>query len=402
MSRTVLAPEGYTLGDGSSAATVASARWGRSRWMVTVLGLVLVLVVGLALTRPQTSSTPLSISNPGADGAQAVAQILRHQGVTVEETGTLADAYRLLDGAGTLVIASYTFLSDDQVASIADHPGDIVWIAPDSNTLDAISPQLFAAVPTVQEQSMPASCDAPAAVAAKSLTGVAPRLQLSSGADGATGCFTDGSGYAYVMLTRDGARPVHVLADASIVDNAGLATDGAAALALHTMGHADHVVWYMGGELDDTVLGPDQTGSTYFTPRTPPWLVAGGVAALLTALVSAAWQGRRMGRLVTEPLPVIVRASEATRGRGRLYQRGRARGHALAALRAGATARIASRLALARSAPRGAVVAAIATHTGRDAAEIDTLLYGPPPTDDKTMLDLLARLDSLEDEVHRS
>lgn len=399
MSRTVAAPDGFLLGDGSTAAVVSSARWNRSRWLVTVMGLVLVLLVTVTLARPATSSTPLSISNPGPTGARALAEVLRDQGVSVEEVDTLADAYRRLDGGGTLVIASYVFLEDRQVASIADHAGDIVWIDPDANTLDAIDPGL-SAEPATGEGTLLADCDAPAAVAAGSLTGVAASIYADS--PRAVPCFTDGYGSAYVMLERDGARPVHVLADADVVSNAGLATDGAAALALWTTGHAEHVVWYMGGELDDTVFGADQAGSTYFTPRTPPWLAAGGVAAAITALVAAAWQGRRMGRLVTEPLPVIVRASEATRGRGRLYERGRARGHALAALRAGAAARMASRLSLPRTAPRGALVSAIAAHTERDDAEIDLLLYGPPPADDHDMLDLLARLDSLEDEVHRS
>lgn len=400
MTRTVVAPDGYLLGDGSTAAAVGSARWGRSRWLVTVMGLVLVLLVTVTLARPATSSTPLSISNPGPTGARALAEILRDQGVRVEEVTTLAEAYRQLDGGGTLVIASYVFLEDHQVSSIADHAGDIVWIDPDANTLDAIDPGLSAEPATGGAGSLVAGCDAPAAIASGSLTGVDATLHAD--AEHAVSCFTDGYGSAYVMLERDDARPVHVLADAGIVSNAGLATDGAAALALWTTGHAEHVVWYMGGELDDTVFGEDQAGSTYFTPRTPPWLVAGGVAAAITALVAAAWQGRRMGRLVTEPLPVIVRASEATRGRGRLYERGRARGHALAALRAGAAARMAGRLSLPRSAPRGALVSAIAAHTDRDGAEIDLLLYGPPPADDHDMLDLLARLDSLEDEVHRA
>ena len=70
MSRTVAAPDGFLLGDGSAAAVVGSARWNRSRWLVTVMGLVLVLLVTVTLARPATSSTPLSISNPGPTANQ--------------------------------------------------------------------------------------------------------------------------------------------------------------------------------------------------------------------------------------------------------------------------------------------------------------------------------------------
>ena len=63
------------------------------------------------------------------------------------------------------------------------------------------------------------------------------------------------------------------------------------------------------------------------------------------------WRGRRFGPLAVEPLPVVVRASEATRGRARLYRRARAYGRATAALRA-ASAR-AHRLPAGRAALHG-------------------------------------------------
>ena len=40
------------------------------------------------------------------------------------------------------------------------------------------------------------------------------------------------------------------------------------------------------------------------------------------------WRGRRLGPLVVEPLPVVVKAVESTQGRGRLYRRVRDRAHA--------------------------------------------------------------------------
>ncbi|WP_217991162.1 hypothetical protein [Mobilicoccus massiliensis] len=41
----------------------------------------------------------------------------------------------------------------------------------------------------------------------------------------------------------------------------------------------------------------------------------------LTLLALALWRGRRLGPLVTEPLPVAVPADETTRARARLYRR---------------------------------------------------------------------------------
>src|SRR4029079_9085813 len=92
----------------------------------------------------------------------------------------------------------------------------------------------------------------------------------------------------------------------------------------------------------------------------PPVVPILALQRLLVVVVTAIWRGRRLGRLVTEKLPVVVRAGETTRGRGRLYRRGRSHGHAAAALRAGTAARSAARLGLPRSAGAPVVVDAIA------------------------------------------
>ncbi len=123
---------------------------------------------------------------------------------------------------------------------------------------------------------------------------------------------------------------------------------------------------------------------------------------LLVAVVAALWRGRRLGRLVTEQLPVVVRAGETTRGRGRLYRRARSYGHAAAALRAGTAARSAARLGLPRSAPAPAVIDAVARAASRAPQDVEALLYGPPPTDDRGLARLARDLDHLESEVHRT
>src|SRR4029079_16437584 len=120
----------------------------------------------------------------------------------------------------------------------------------------------------------------------------------------------------------------------------------------------------------------------------PPVVPILALQRLLVVVVAALWRGRRLGRLVTERLPVVVRAGETTRGRGRLYRRGRSYGHAAAALRAGTAARSAARLGLPGWAPAPLVAAAAARATSRRPADVEALLYGPPPTDDRGLADL--------------
>ena len=66
------------------------------------------------------------------------------------------------------------------------------------------------------------------------------------------------------------------------------------------------------------------------------------ILLLLVFLAAAFWRGRRLGPLVVENLPVVVRASETMEGRARLYQKSSARLHALDALRIGAIQRLAT------------------------------------------------------------
>ena len=403
MTTTVTAPEGFTLGDGTTATQVARDRWRRWRWFIGVSALVLLGVTILALAEPPSSTRDLSIENHRPNGARATAEILRERGITVREVATLREAYVALAGGGTLVIANYEFFTDEQIDTIQSHDGALVWVDPDANELQELGPELSRAV-APQDNTVFAHCDVPAAVQAESLTDVRGRLALATPTDGATVCFSNDDGFsgATVHLERPGQAREHIVADRAIFSNAALATDGNAALTFTLVGSHENLVWYVGDLADETLFSVDQGGASYFAPTTPGWLTPMVVALAITGFVAAFWRGRRMGALIAEPLPVIVRASEATRGRARLYRRGEARGHASAAMRAAAAGRMAARLGVPRSAEPPAVVAAITAATGRDAPAIQQALYGPAPSTDDQMLDLVALLDALESEVAQS
>jgi len=120
-----------------------------------------------------------------------------------------------------------------------------------------------------------------------------------------------------------------------------------------------------------------------------------GIVVLMLAL----WRMRRLGPLVTEPLPVVVRACETVEGHGRLYRSRRARDRASAGLRDAALGRIVSRLGLPRAATDDATCQELASRTGRDAREIRAILFGAVPGDDAALVKLAADLDALEGQV---
>ena len=107
-----------------------------------------------------------------------------------------------------------------------------------------------------------------------------------------------------------------------------------------------------------------------------------------------------------EPLPVVVRAAEATEGRARLLRKSRGRDRAALRLREGCIRRLGPLVGLPRGATPDALVDAVSARTQRSAPEVHGLLYGAfpgqAPPDDASLVRLADGLDELEREVRRS
>ncbi len=385
------------VGDGTTAAQRARGRWRRWRWPAAVALLALLLALAAALPEPQRSTVRLAPDNAEDNGARAVAEILGRQGVDVTYVRRTADALAAARQGGTLLVAGTALLTVEGIEALAGTTNDLVLLDPDAAVLAAVTESAELAGVAGPETERAASCPDPDATAAGTVrTGAAGFRALT---DAATVCFPGEDGDVGALLVVEEERRVTALSDSSLLTNARLTEDGNAALALRLLGREDRLVWYV-PSFDDLSADSGAAGPG-LGDLLPPWAGVVALQALLVAVVTAVWRGRRLGRLVTEPLPVTVRAAETTRGRGRLYRRSRAYGHAAAALRAGTASRSAARLGLPRSVGAPALVDALAHATGRATDEVAALLYGPPPTDDTALTGLARRLDELESEVHR-
>ncbi|MBO9555520.1 DUF4350 domain-containing protein [Cellulomonas sp.] len=383
------------VGDGTSARTRASARWRRSRAPLAILGLLLLVGLLATLPEPRTSTTAVAPDNPGPTGARAAAQILGGQGVDVRYVRRVADAVGQAAPGSTLLVVGGLFLDDEQLDALDGTGADLVLVG-NADIVERLSDGLVVGGVDSGSAVREARCDDPDATAAGTAT-VSGALRAT--APGPTVCFAsdDPESGAYVVV--DGERPLTALTDTAPLTNAHLAEEGNAALVLRMLGKHERLVWFV-PSLDDMSTGGGGS-SPALGDLVPPRVRLVGLMLVLVVLVTALWRGRRLGRLVTEPLPVVVRAGETTRGRGRLYRRSRAHGHAAAALRAGAASRCATRLGLPRSAGAVPLVDAVARATGRDPRSVEHLLYGPPPRDDAGLARLALDLDHLESEVHR-
>jgi hypothetical protein len=247
----------------------------------------------------------------------------------------------------------------------------------------------FAPELTIAEGALPDSrepdCELPEAERAGSA-----RLggEYTGGAAAST-CY----GGALVVTTLDDGQRLVVLGTSDPLTNRYLDDDGNAALVLGLLGRHADLIWYR------PISETEDAEATPLSELLPDWVAPVAWQLFVAALLAAWWRGRRLGRVVTEPLPVIVRAAETTEGRARLYRSGRARGHAAATLREAAAVRLRQRLGLPVDAGVTALSEAVATRTGRRTEQVATLLGGPEPPDDAALVRLADELDSLEMEV---
>lgn len=379
-----------------------------ARWMVGAIVLLLALVVLAFATRSDLDTVPMSTHNATPTGTRALAQVARAQGVDVRQISRLSSARILSPETTTLVLTSASQLSDAQARSVLDYPGPIVLIGESLSLTAAIDPGM--AVGQGEPGTRAASCAQPDASAARAIASDGP---IVTGAPSSlTDCFPAADGATMIAQYRLHGAPVVVLADPGIVTNAGIEREGNAALALRLVGGTEHAVWYVGSPDDaSTLTWIDTDHPAQHRPSAEPQTTADifppGTGYVVYALALALgfvawWRGRRFGPLVREPLPVVIRAIEATRGRARLYRSAGASARAVASLRASAAVRMGARLGVPRTSTPEALVGAIARASGRDATEVTQLLYGPAPANEKAMMRLVELIDMLESEVHRS
>lgn len=143
-----------------------------------------------------------------------------------------------------------------------------------------------------------------------------------------------------------------------------------------------------GGQADGN--GPNPLWSAF-----PAWVYVAVVLLVVAFLMYALARARRMGGPVVEPLPVVVRAGETVTGRGRLYQRARAREESLTVLRTAALSRMGRLLRVGPGADRPALVAAVAARSGWPQDTVHDTLFGPAPEDDEDLVAAAVRLEAL-------
>jgi hypothetical protein len=364
-------------------------------WVAIAAVLALIATAALALSGNGADTARLSATSPGLTGAQALVRVLRQDGVTVTAPRTLrtalAETASAPDDTTVVLYDPSAILSKDQLLSLATAATTVVLIEPNTSALDVFAPQVAQAGTTTSGTAQ-ADCSLRAVQRAGTVSGLARGYRILDHATAATGCLGRDGVYSLVR-TSSADETVTVLGSTTTLTNGSILQDGNAALALGLFGSTAHVVWYR-PSLGDTT-GVVQDGN----PPPPPWVFPIAILAGLVLVAAGVWRGRRLGALVVERMPVVVRASETLEGRARLYQKSSARTHALDALRIGTIGRLARLCGLSAGASAEDVVGAVARATGRNPHELRSLLLDDLPERDAHLVQLSDDLRTLEREV---
>ena len=380
---TVLAERRSTAAGPTARTTFRQARGPVAAVLALVLAGILLAVVsagGAAGRLDPDSYTP--------SGSRALAEVLRDQGVAVTRLDTVEAVVAGDRRDRTVVIGVPEALAPGELQQLAELDSRLVVVAPGDDQLADLGLPVEVAGDVAVDRRQPA-CDLDEAVRAGEVDLGGLTYRPDAGTQ-AAGCYAASGAATLLDLPQ---RRATVLSDGSLLTNGSLDERGNAALAYGLLSRGDGGVLWLVPRPGRAVPEDEQRS---LSELLPDGLLLGALQLLVAVAVLALWRARRLGRVVEEPLPVVVRAAETVEGRSRLYRAAQAQGSAAEAVRAATRERLARRVGLPAAPDRRTLVAVVAERTGRDAGAVDRLLYGGAPPDDAALVRLVADLRTLE------
>lgn len=385
-------------------ATANSKKSGFKGWKLLAITLSLLLagMVIYASMKEELTKEPYDIHSVSSDGVRALAQVLGdHYDVSVDQVPSAAKAILAAQqGKPVTIFNAGRLQNNDFETLLTTSNADITLVGFGYYLLESLAESGLELQGYNDKPASRGTCSIPTKAQTISATGNAiivrnPQALADSqylGRGPAQLCFAYANGYGYLELPLKSGKTLRIITNPELVTNKYLDKDDNAALALYATGRGSEVVFY-------NAENADSFNSTQQLKPYPSWLVPLMWQFGLLALVWAFIVGRRQGRIVNEPLPVVAQGTETTMGRAGLYQRARASEHSGRILRIATIIRLGRRLGIAPNADATLVVQTVSMACNRTAKEIEYILYGPEPASAVELTQLSQALEQLEEEV---
>lgn len=368
--------------------------------LVLLLGSLALVAVG---ARSGADARLLDPRSPDPVGSRALAQVLLANGVEVSVIESVAQVPTAVPSGTTVVVTADDRLSPGSLRELAQRSSGadrLVVLLAQAGSVGALTPDLqgYPAPSGFPLSSAPASrCDIVGVNDGDLVVGASVLMLPTGGAEVETCLPTrelEDGGALLAHLPAATAHPQTFLVGfAPGLTNGSITSEDNAAIGLRLLGHSPDLLWLIpsGGDRPQTA---DDTYSPW-----PAWTTPLAATLVLGTVLLALVRGRRLGRVVHEPLPVVVRAAETTESRGHLYRRSRDRERTAAILRGGTRTRLRHRLGVARGEPLQTLVLAVAAATGEPVQRIHTLLADTEPASTAELIALGTDLAELEGKV---
>ncbi|WP_432024565.1 DUF4350 domain-containing protein [Streptomyces parvus] len=412
-----------TTASPTSTAPTPGQVWTRARGILAVVLILVVAGITFAAVRSGTNHGQLDPRSADPKGSRAVAELLKARGISVTVATTLDEATAAAGPDTTLLVAGPNLLTRSQQlrleSAASDSAGRTLLVAPGPGATTRLAPRIRAESHQAVSALAPA-CELPAARRAGTADMGGTRYTTQDPT--AVTCYPSAGLPSLVVLPTGAGGDTVVLGSPDILHNERLDKQGNASLALQLLGSRPHLVWYLpsltdpSATADDSAPGDgdeeqseggardDTAEESSFLDLVPSGWLWGTLQLALAAVLAAVWRARRLGPLVTERLPVAIRASESAEGRSLLYRKANARDRAADALRAAGRTRLAP---LAGVPVRDAhtpdvLLPAVSARVTAPDRDLNTLLFGTAPSTDAALVLLADQLDALEREVRTS
>lgn len=385
-------------------ASAESKKTGSKGWKLLAIALSLLLagMVIYASMKEELTKEPYDIHSVSSDGVRALAQVLNdHYDVSVDQVPSAAKAILAAQqGKPVTIFNAGRLQNNDFETLLTTSNADITLVGFEYYLLESLAESGLELQGYNDKPASRGTCSISTKAQTISATGNAiivrdPQALADSqylGRGPAQLCFAYANGYGYLELPLKSGKTLRIITNPELVTNKYLDKDDNAALALYATGRGSEVAFYNAENADS--FNSDQQLKPY-----PSWLMPLMWQFALLALVWAFIVGRRQGRIVNEPLPVVAQGTETTVGRAGLYQRARASEHSGRILRIATIIRLGRRLGISPNADATLVAQTVSMACNRTAKEIEYILYGPAPASAVELTQLSQALEQLEEEV---
>jgi len=388
---------------------------GRRGPIALAVILVVAIGIGVLLSSRVEPAIAFDIDSTRPDGLGAVKVLLEQQGVQVRSApgSALTDGELESDDGSAVVMIAPSVASEDEIEALVERAragatvvfGEQV-VADDPVAFSAVDDATFLGGRTLPDEPAfpvdPGNCDIDELA---DLGPIDAAFSAPMTDEPGQRCYEESGGANFVRRS-EGAGSVVTISSPFLWVNARLQprkeeggeplANGATAVRL--LGDRRTVTFIDPVPAADAVIAGDQDPVTLL-----PLPVKLALAQLLGAFVLYVWwRSRRLGRPVTEQLPVEVAGSELTAAVGDLLRRRGNPQRAAATVRSDTRRVLGARLGMGADPSPVTLVEVVASRTGRPPDQVGAALYGDPasPVDDATALVALVRtLDAIRQEV---